>query len=269
MNDSATNELWVVDLGTIEYQAALDLQHRLVAAKKSGELQANLLLLLEHPAVITLGRRGEDSNIVATPEALASRGIEVHRIERGGDVTYHGPGQLVGYPIINLRHVPNRQDVGKFVWVIQEAIIRTLAAYDIEAERIDKVVGVWVRQPVPSLDPLAQTDSHRAALIEAVNYPDRKIAAIGARVEGWITFHGFALNVTTDLTDFNLIVPCGIEDRGVTSMQLELGRDVPMAAVKQRIATELAAIWGFEMKWVSAETLVGLHPTPENEYLKR
>lgn len=258
MNDSETKELWVVDLGTIAYQAALDLQHRLVAAKKSGALQANLLLLLAHPAVITLGRRGEDSNIVATPETLASRGIDVHRIERGGDVTYHGPGQLVGYPIINLRHVPNRQDVGKFVWVIQEAIIRTLAAYGIEAERIDKVVGVWVRQPVPSLDPVAQNESHRTALVEAVNYPDRKIAAIGARVEGWITFHGFALNVTTDLTDFNLIVPCGIEDRGVTSMQLELGRDVPMADVKQRIATELAAIWGFEIKWVSAEMIEGL-----------
>jgi lipoyl(octanoyl) transferase len=258
MNDSATNELWVVDLGMMEYGAALELQHRLVAAKKSGALNPNLLLLLEHPAVITLGRRGEDSNIVATPETLTERGIEVHRIERGGDVTYHGPGQLVGYPIINLRHVPNRQDVGKFVWVLQEALIRTLATYGVMAERIDKVVGVWVRDEIPSLEPLVQNASHRAALLEAVNYPDRKIAAIGARVEGWITFHGFALNVNTDLTDFNLIVPCGIEDRGVTSMQLELGRAVAMEAIKQRIATELAGIWGFEMKWVPAETLIGL-----------
>jgi lipoyl(octanoyl) transferase len=255
MNSGDTNELWVVDVGMMEYGQALDLQHHLVAAKKSGALQANLLLLLEHPAVITLGRRGDDSNIVATPDHLAQRGIDIHRIERGGDVTYHGPGQLVGYPIINLRHVPNRQDVGKFVWVIQEAIIRTLAEYEITAERIDKVVGVWVRRNVPSLDPIARTESHRAALREAVNYPDRKIAAIGARVEGWITFHGFALNVTTDLTDFNLIVPCGIEDRGVTSMELELGREVPMAAVKARIATELAEIWGFEMKWVGVEEI--------------
>lgn len=255
MNGGATNELWVVDLGMIEYGAALELQHRLVAAKKSGELQANLLLLLEHPAVITLGRRGDDSNIVATPETLAQRGIEVHRIERGGDVTYHGPGQLVGYPIINLRHVPNRQDVGKFVWVMQEAIIRTVAHYGITAERIDKVVGVWVRVPIPPLAPVAQNDPHRAALLEAVNYPDRKIAAIGARVEGWITFHGFALNVNTDLTDFNLIIPCGIEDRGVTSMELEVGYTIPMEAVKAQIATELAEIWGFELKWVTAERL--------------
>lgn len=258
MNRGETNELWVVDVGTMEYGQALELQHQVVAAKKSGALQANLLLLLEHPAVITLGRRGDDSNIVAPPEELAERGIEIHRIERGGDVTYHGPGQLVGYPIINLRHVPNRQDVGKFVWVIQEAIIRTLAGYGITAERIDKVVGVWVRRNVPALDTIVRNDRHRTELLEAVNYQDRKIAAIGARVEGWITFHGFALNVATDLTDFNLIVPCGIEDRGVTSMELELGRHVPMATIKQQIAAELATIWGFEMKWVGVEEIIAL-----------
>lgn len=254
MTIGETNELWVVDLGMMGYAEALALQHELVAAKKSGVLQANLLLLLEHPAVITLGRRGDDSNVLATPDTLAARNIEVHRIERGGDVTYHGPGQLVGYPIINLRHVPNRQDVGKFVWVIQEAIIRTLAEYGISAERIDKVVGVWVREALAA----EQVAALAPALQEAVNYDERKIAAIGARVEGWITFHGFALNVTTDLTDFNLIVPCGIEDRGVTSMSLEVGRIVEMAAVKAQVAAELAGIWGFAPTWVAAETLTAL-----------
>ncbi len=206
-------ELWAVDLGMIPYAEALALQHRLVAAKKTGALEAELLLLLEHPPVITLGRRGDEGNVLAPPELLAARGIEVHRVERGGDVTYHGPGQLVGYPIVSLRHLPNRKDVGRFVWTLQEAIIRTVAHADISAERIEKVIGVWVRAPAPSLDGLGLPGDEHAALSKLVAaHADRKIAAIGARVEGWVSFHGFALNVSTDLSDFALIVPCGLED---------------------------------------------------------
>ncbi|MDQ4075133.1 MAG: lipoyl(octanoyl) transferase LipB [Chloroflexota bacterium] len=245
-----SRELWAIDLGVVDYLDALELQRRAVAAKKEGILQAELLFLLEHPAVITLGRRGDESNVVASSEELAARRIQVHRVERGGDVTYHGPGQLVGYPIVSLRHLPNRKDVGKFVWNIQEAIIRTLANYDIASERIDKVIGVWVRRPTPDLSPISDGATVQAGLEKIVSpFVDRKIAAIGARIEGWISFHGFALNVNTHLDDFNLIVPCGLEDRGVTSMQLELGRTIDMQPIKQQVAHHLAELWGFKLVW--------------------
>ncbi|MGB0387477.1 MAG: lipoyl(octanoyl) transferase LipB [Ardenticatenaceae bacterium] len=253
-----TRELWAVDLGMMGYKEALELQFRLLEAKKAGELEADVLLLLEHPPVITLGLRGDESNIVATPEVLAEREIEVHRIRRGGDVTYHGPGQLVAYPIINLRRIPKRKDVGRFVWAMQEAIIRTLKSYGIPSERIDKVIGVWVRRPARSLlldvDGLPWNEAYRAE-VDAMLRPfeDRKIAAIGARIKSWITFHGFALNVNTDLTDFKLIVPCGLQDRGVTSMQAELGRPLEMAPIKKEIAQHLVEQWGHELVWKEKE----------------
>lgn len=242
--------LWVVDLGMVDYAEALALQKRLVAAKRSGELTADVLLLLEHPAVITLGRRGDASNVVASEETLAARDIVVHRVDRGGDVTYHGPGQLVGYPIVNLRGLRQRNDVGRFVWTLQEAIIRTLEEYGITTERIEKVVGVWVRRPAPSLAPLPWEAAYReqvGAMVAA--FEERKIAAIGARIEGWVTYHGFALNVNTDLTDFNLIVPCGLHDRGVTSMQVELGHTLEMAPIKAQIAQHLGTLWQREVVW--------------------
>ncbi|MBA3534865.1 MAG: lipoyl(octanoyl) transferase LipB [Ardenticatenales bacterium] len=258
-------ELWVVNLGMVEYQEALALQKRLVAAKRAGELEADVLLLLEHPAVITLGRRGDESNVVASPDTLAARGIPVHRVERGGDVTYHGPGQLVGYPIVNLRRLPKREDIGCFVSAMQEAIIRTLASYDIPSERIEKVIGVWVRRPARSLDALPWDATYRAAVQAMVDgYAERKIAAIGARIEGWTSYHGFALNVNTDLTDFNLIVPCGLEDRGVTSMQAELGRTLEMEPIRQEIARHLAEQWGHELVWKQSieEIIAESWPSP-------
>lgn len=248
--DEVAPPLWVVDLGVMGYEEALVLQKRLVAAKRSGELEADVLLLLEHPAVITLGRRGNASNVVATPETLAARGIAVHHVDRGGDVTYHGPGQLVGYPIVNLRGLRNRNDVGRFVWALQEALIHTLAEYAITTERIEKVVGVWVRRPAPPLAPLPWEAGYREqvrAMVAA--FEERKIAAIGARVEGWVTYHGFALNVNTDLTDFNLIVPCGLHDRGVTSMQVELGRTLDMAPIKAQVAQHLGTLWQRQVVW--------------------
>ena len=245
MTEKTPRDLWLIDLGTIDYGEALALQRAIVAAKKAGEFEPDLLLLLEHPAVITLGRRGDERNVVASPETLAARDIRVHRIERGGDVTDHGPGQLVGYPIVALRHLPKRQDVGNFVWNMQEAIIRTLADYDLPSERIDKVIGVWRRSEPPPLDRLGWSADRQRAVARQTAYEARKIAAIGARIEGWISFHGFALNVNSDLDDFNLIVPCGLQDRGVTSMEVELGHPVPLDEVKARVAAQLAALWGF------------------------
>ena len=254
-----THELWAVDLGMMEYGAALALQLKLLEAKKKGEIEADFLLLLEHPAVITLGARGDESNIVASPEVLAERQIQIHRIRRGGDVTYHGPGQLVGYPIINLRRIPKRKDVGRFVWVMQEAIIRTLINYGLPTERIPKIIGVWVRRPAP--DPLASdlpwSDAYRDEVSRMMHpFEERKIAAIGARIKSWITFHGFALNVNTDLTDFNLIVPCGLQDRGVTSMQVELGHTIDMSAVKKEIAQHLVEQWGHRLVWKEKEEIL-------------
>ncbi len=255
-------ELWAVDLGVMDYQVALDLQLRLLDAKKTGQIEVDFLLLLEHPAVITLGARGDENNVVASPELLAERNIQVHRIRRGGDVTYHGPGQLVGYPIISLRHVPKRKDVGRFVWVMQEAIIRTLASYGISTERINKIVGVWVRSAIsdklsnPLQNDLPWSDAYRDEVNQLMQqFDERKIAAIGARIKSWITFHGFALNVNTDLTDFNLIVPCGLQDRGVTSMQVELGRTVDMSVVKKEVAQHLVDQWGHKLVWKEKEEI--------------
>lgn len=254
-----TDELWAVDLGMMAYDVALALQLRLLEAKKTGQVEADFLLLLEHPAVITLGARGDETNIVASPEVLAARNIKVHRIRRGGDVTYHGPGQLVGYPIINLRHIPKRRDVGRFVWVMQEAIIRTLASYGLSTERIHKIIGVWVRRPAPDMqaNQLPWSDAYREQLQRMMEpFDDRKIAAIGARIKSWISFHGFALNINTDLTDFNLIVPCGLQDRGVTSMQAELGRTIDMSAIKKEIAQHLVDQWGHRLVWKEKEEIL-------------
>jgi lipoyl(octanoyl) transferase len=253
-------ELWAVDLGLVEYEEALALQEQLVAAKIAGEIEADVLLLLEHPPVITLGLRAEESNVIATPEELAARKVTVHRVERGGDVTYHGPGQLVGYPIVSLRRLPKREDVGRFVWSMQEALIETLASYGIGAERIEKVIGVWVREQAPDLHGLSWVEATRAAVEPLTRYEERKIAAIGARIKGWTSYHGFALNVNTDLRDFNLIVPCGIRDRGVTSMEVELGRRVDMGRVKEEIAGRLAEQWQHELVWKEPGALLSIRP---------
>lgn len=198
-------------LGRVEYPAAVELQRELVEARRAGDV-GDTLLLLEHPPVITLGvsARGRRSNIVASAGELARAGVVVHETGRGGDVTYHGPGQLVGYPIFNLN--PHRRDVHKYVRDIEQALIDAVAAFGITAGRLPGLTGIWV-------------DQH-------------KLAAIGVRISRWITSHGFALNVATNLSHFDLIVPCGIQDRGVTSMDRLLGREVPMAGVEA--AVELA-----------------------------
>ncbi len=180
----------VLNLGQQAYDDALDLQHQLVAARREERID-DTLVLLGHPPVITLGRRGNASNILVSPQWLAEQGIQVHRVERGGDVTYHGPGQLVGYPILDLAQ--HRRDVGWYMHSLEEVLIRTLGGFGIAANRLPHNIGVWLDKRT-------------------------KIAALGVRIEGWIAYHGFALNVAQDMSLSELIVPCGIAEKEVTSM---------------------------------------------------
>jgi lipoyl(octanoyl) transferase len=195
-------------LGRVSYAEALELQRALVEDRRAGRV-GDVLLLLEHPHVITLGTRSETAraNVLATPERLAALGVELHQTGRGGDVTYHGPGQLVGYPILDLK--PDRADVYNYVRNLEEVMIQATAGYGVEAGRIEGLTGAWVG--------------------------GSKIGAIGVRISRWITSHGFAYNVNTDLDFFNLIVPCGIRDHGVTSLARELGRPVDMAQVEDAV----------------------------------
>jgi len=203
-------------LGRIPYADALTLQRLLVEDRRTGRID-DLLLLLEHPHVLTLGVRGDGgrSHILATPEALDSRGIEVHESGRGGDITYHGPGQIVGYPIMDLQ--PDRCDVHRYVRDIEEVLIRTASDYGVEAGRVEGLTGVWVGR--------------------------EKLAAIGVRISRWVTSHGFAFNVTTDLEYFNLIVPCGIGDRRVTSLARLLGHPVDRVEVEDRIVAHFGEVF--------------------------
>ncbi len=207
-------------LGTVPYNDGLTLQASLVEDRRAGRI-GDTLLLLEHPPVITLGvkTRQGPTHIVATPEELEREGVAVHETGRGGDVTYHGPGQLVGYPILDLR--PDRCDVHRYVRDIEEVLIRALATFGISGGRVEGLSGVWVGEAGC----------------------ERKIAAIGVRISRWITSHGFALNVATDLRHFQLIVPCGIADRGVTSIEQELGRPVAMAEVEDAVATAFDGVF--------------------------
>jgi lipoyl(octanoyl) transferase len=201
-------------LGLVSYEDALALQRSLVDDRRAGRI-GDTLLLLEHPHVITLGVRGGRSHVLATAEVLAARGVEIHETGRGGDVTYHGPGQIVGYPILDLN--PDRRDVHQYVRDLEEVLIRTAADFGIAAGRVSGLTGVWVG--------------------------DEKLAAIGVRIARWITSHGFALNVTTDLDYFSLIVPCGIADRGVTSMSRLLGRPVELDKVQERIVSHFSNVF--------------------------
>lgn len=208
-------------LGLVDYAGALELQRTLVEQRRDGEI-GDTLLLLEHSPVITLGARSRHAttNIVASPEALAAAGVTVHDTGRGGDVTYHGPGQLVGYPILDLR--PDRQDVHRYVRDLEEVLIRAIARFGVQGLRVPGLSGVWVGQ----------------------GGREEKVAAIGVRISRWITSHGFALNVTTDLRHFEFIVPCGIADRGVTSLEHLTGGPVPMADVQDAIADAMQRVFG-------------------------
>ncbi len=211
-------------LGRVSYEDGLALQAKLVEERRAGAIP-DTLLLLEHPPVITLGvkTRQGPKHIVATPAELAREGVTVHESGRGGDVTYHGPGQLVGYPILDL--APDRKDVHRYVRDIEEVLIRAAAAFGIEAIRVKGLTGVWVAPP------------------PGEGGTEEKLAAIGVRISRWITSHGFALNVSTDLSHFNLIVPCGITDHGVTSLERRLGRPVTMAEAEAAVASAFRQVF--------------------------
>ena len=204
----------VRDLDRIGYSDALALQDEAATACRDGA--RGTLFLLEHPHVVPLGRNSREEHVLLGRGQLAARGVEVHECGRGGDVTYHGPGQLVGYPVMRLP--AGRQSVPGYVTDLEEALIRTLAEFGIEGGREPAYRGVWVG--------------------------DRKVAAIGVRFSRWVTTHGFALNVTTDLSYFNLITPCGIRGRGVTSMAELLGAAPEMKAVKEAVARHFVAVFG-------------------------
>jgi len=207
-------------LGTVPYADGVDLQKRLVEQRKAGAIP-DQLLLLEHPPVITLGVKTRDNrtHIIATPQMLEVEGVEVVESGRGGDVTYHGPGQLVGYPIIDLR--PDRCDVHRYVRDLEEVLIRAVSTFGVVAERMPGLTGVWVG--------------------------DNKLAAIGVRIARWITSHGFALNVATNLEHFNLIVPCGISDKGVTSLEQLTGQSLTVQSITPAIIDAFAAVFDCEV----------------------
>ena len=200
------------------------MQRALVEERRADRVP-DLLLLLQHPAVITLGVKGDGgrSNVMATPERLSELGIAVEETGRGGDVTYHGPGQIVGYPILDLR--PDRQDVHRYVRDLEEVMIRTCAGYGLDAGRIAGLTGTWLE----------------------VEKRAEKIGAIGVRISRWITSHGFAFNVSTRLDHFQLIVPCGISDRGVTSLEKATGRVFPFEDVEERIVQHFAGVFDREV----------------------
>lgn len=200
-------------LGVVPYAEALALQRALVEDRRAARID-DVLLLVEHPHVLTLGARGDRSHILASPEVLSARGIEVHETGRGGDITYHGPGQIVGYPIIDL--TPDRLDVHRYVRDLEETVIRAVGDLGIKAARISGLTGAWVGR--------------------------EKLASIGVRIARWITSHGFALNVTTNLEYFNLIVPCGIEDCAVTSLA-RLGCEASRFEVEDRLMTRFCEVF--------------------------
>ncbi len=243
----------LLSLGRVPYAEALEIQKRVVEARKQGRI-GDTLLLLEHPPVLTLGRNATRSNIVASGDYLARRGVEIHEVNRGGDVTYHGPGQLIGYPIFDLRgDLPGKRGphLGPvdFVRLLEEVLIRTCGEFGVLTQRICRRTGVWT--------------------LAGGSIPEKKVAAIGVHVSQGVTSHGFALNVSTDLRDFEWIVPCGISDRQVTSLDLESPEDLPhdrqptMANAFHVTARNFGRVFGRQMLLTSSvdDLLASATPT--------
>jgi lipoyl(octanoyl) transferase len=240
-------ELWTVDLGTRGYAEALDLQRSVAHARIAGDIEQDVLLLVEHPPVITLGRSSKNAHLLANPAQLAARGVELFEVERGGDVTFHGPGQLVGYPIVDLKR--HKQDLHWYLRQVEEVLIRALSEFGIPGERVPKYTGVWTS--------------------------GRKIASIGVHARDWVTWHGFALNVTTELSYFDLIVPCGIPEATMTSVERELTErrnGVCLAVspaladdVKTAVIASTAGVFGLtpvSLDAAALESRVALHAAP-------
>jgi lipoyl(octanoyl) transferase len=233
----------VLQLGTIDYATGLSLQQRLVELRKEGRI-GDVLLLLEHSAVITLGRNAKRTNILASPELLAQHGVEVFDCDRGGDVTFHGPGQLIGYPIFDLRGFTTsdgkRKTLGAIEYVrrLEEVLIRTCADFTIPAKRICGLTGVWT----------------------ASRKDESKIGAIGVHISRGVTSHGFALNVNTDMDDFKLIIPCGISAKPITSMAKELGRQLSSQEVAHSLSRNFGLIFNRQMLWLENLDALLSHP---------
>jgi lipoyl(octanoyl) transferase len=219
--------LLAIRLGTVPYLNALELQRDLARRRITGEIDEDVLLLLEHPPVVTLGRTAKEAHIVSSPERLRARGVEVHEVERGGDVTFHGPGQLVGYPIFDLKR--HRKDLHWYLRQVEEALIAALGNAGISAERNSGYTGVWTQ--------------------------GRKIASIGVHARDWVTWHGFALNVTTDLSYFDLIVPCGIPQVQMTSVSRETRTDMPMDRMATFVTDSFARVFNLQARPATPEML--------------
>jgi lipoyl(octanoyl) transferase len=252
----------VIQLGTVDYATGLRLQQQLVALRKEEKI-GDVLLLLEHSPVITLGRNAKLANVISSPELLAQRGVELFECDRGGDVTFHGPGQIVGYPIFDLRGFAEpggtRKTLGvvEFVRRMEEVLIRTCADFAIPAKRVPGLTGVWTEAAGhDAYGETAASDARPSDARPPNNEPESKIAAIGVHISRFVTSHGFALNVNTDLSYFNLIVPCGITSKPVTSMQRELDEPLDLNAVAESISRNFGVVFSSQILWI--ETLDAL-----------
>jgi lipoyl(octanoyl) transferase len=250
----------LVQLGTVDYATGLRLQQQLVDLRKEEKIH-DVLLLLEHSPVITLGRNAKATNVVASPELLAQRGVELFECDRGGDVTFHGPGQIVGYPIFDLRGFATpagkRKTLGavEFVRRLEEVLIRTCADFAIPAKRVPGLTGVWTDLKGHDFSRAERRPDKEPA--SAAEVPDAKLAAIGVHISRFVTSHGFALNVNTDLSYFNLIIPCGIT-KPVTSMQQELGKPLDLNAVAESISRNFGTVFSSQILWVDTlDALLG------------
>jgi len=230
--------LVVSNLGRTRYADAWDLQHRLFELRQQG-LVDDLLLFTEHEHVYTIGKGGDSNHLLTSEKDLIREDTDLFRIDRGGDITYHGPGQIVGYPIIDLNHY--FLDIHRYLRSLEQAIILTLAEFEIEAGREEGMTGVWVA--------------------------GEKIAAIGVRVRRWVTMHGFALNVNTDLTKFEKIIPCGIFHKGVTSMKQILNREMPVEDVRHSLTEKLATVFGCQARTIPPEILHQEVPSLQDEHI--
>jgi lipoyl(octanoyl) transferase len=279
----------LIQLGTVDYATGLRLQQQLVDLRKEEKI-GDVLLLLEHSPVITLGRNAKAANVIASPELLAQRGVELFECDRGGDVTFHGPGQIVVYPIFDLRGFATpdgkRKTLGviEFVRRLEEVLIRTCADFTIPTKRLPGLTGVWTDAEATSAhvgtaasavqrseasQPARDREGHdfsraekgldkESALAAEVRPSDAKLAAIGIHISRFVTSHGFALNVNTDLSFFNLIIPCGITSKPVTSMQQELGKPLDLNSVAESISRNFGTVFSSQMLWVDTlDALMG------------
>jgi lipoyl(octanoyl) transferase len=269
---SPAPRLFTVALGTRPYAEALELQRAVARARITGAIAEDVLLLVQHPPVFTFGRSTKASSLPLPAEALRARGVEVYEIERGGDVTFHGPGQLVGYPIVDLKR--HRKDLHWYLRQVEEAVIAGIAPFGVAGTRSAGYTGVWVGESEERRamsdegeGPAGSTPSHRTSpSLIAHRSSLRKLASIGVHARDWVTWHGFALNVTTEpLRFFDLIVPCGIAGVEMTSVSRELGRDVTVDAVAREVTRAFGRVFGLTPVQLTVDELRARLPAPEPE----